>query len=718
MMYAFPRALLLGMFLLLSESGIAATAPVDETQTAGQIQEIVVTAERRSENVQDVPSAISVFSAADLKSSGIFSSDELAMRTPGLVFDTINGFAQPFIRGIGSDQVTASAEAAVGYYVDGVYFASVSAMQQQLNDIERIEILKGPQGTLYGRNTTGGAINIVTRDPDPNGAAGFSVYGGNLSARQFKTYVSGGTPTLAASLAAISTYHAGYMTNLVDGTDENDENSWGARAKIKYTPNDMFSTTVAIDYSSRNDHGGASYNPLEAHPIAALVGGLYSTNPETTYNDFPGARYRLIDKGVSVNARVHLSGLDLVSISAYRDTYRYSGVDLDASSVSIENVSAPQPAWNWSQEFQAVSTRTGPWKWIGGLYAFGSRVSYDPLNVYLPTSPPPNYLQIFGTQDTTAYAVYGQATYAFTDAWAVTAGLRSNRDKKSLRDTPTVIPAFGLTTPGETGSKTWTNTSPMATLEYHGDGLLLYGKFSKGFKSGTYNILASSAPPVNPETITAYEVGGKHTLAHRSVLFDWSGFYYDYKNLQVSTVQNGQPNLQNAASSTTYGVDADLAFALGSGFKASLAGEWLHSTYKSFPNAVVYVPDPSTGGFGNISVQRDVSGNDTIRAPKLTVSTQLEYKVPVYFGSVTLVGTYYFNDGFAFDPGNLYRQRAYTLVNAQINVAMMNDHLLISAIGKNLGNKEILSGVAPSNLAILGQYDAPRTEGVEVSYRF
>ena len=689
-----------------------------EASSSSGLEEIVVTAEKRSESAQAVPISISVFTAQDLEDTGVYTTNELATITPGLVINTINGYAQPFIRGVGSDQVVSTAESAVGYYVDGVYFSSVSAILQELDDVARVEVLKGPQGTLYGRNTTGGAINVITRDPTPDGAAEFSVVAGNIDYRQVKAYASGGTPVLAASIAAISTYHSGLMRNLLDGDQYNDEKSWGARGKIKYTPNDLLTVTFSADYSHRKDHGGSGYNPLDAHPLVQALGGLYGTNPQETYVNFPDARYELTDKGESLTAKLKLSGFDIVSISAYRQTDRFSGVDLTASNISIENVAGPQPGWNWSQEFQFLSDSTGAWTWVAGAYAFGSRYGFSPLNVYLTVPGQPSYLQEAGTQDTSAYALFGQASYDFTDNWTLTAGVRSNRERKNLIEDYEFIPEYGLNIPGPSPSKTWTNTSPMGILKYHQPGLLLYGSVSQGFKSGTFNVLDSSAPAVDPEKITAYEVGGKHDLLDRTLRVNWSGFYYNYKNLQVTTVQEGQPLLENAAGSESYGIDLDVISALSSKLTAKLGGEWLHSKYTNFPNAVVYIPDAATGGYGDAAVERNVSGNTTIRSPKFTVSAELQYSVPVPVGTAQFIGTYYFNDGMYFDPGDLYRQDAYSIVDLRANLKMLNNHLTLSGFGKNLLNKEILTGVAPSNFAILAEWDMPRTWGFEVSYAY
>lgn len=683
------------------------------------LEEIVVTAQKRVENMQQVPNAISVFTGENLRNSGITTTDQLGMVTPGLTFNSVNGFAQPFIRGVGSDQVTSSAEAAAGYYVDGVYFASVSAMLQQLNDIERIEVLKGPQGTLYGRNTTAGAINVITRDPSSDFEGNLSASVGNLDSHQVRGYLSGSSPSgvWGASLAAITTKRGGIMENLVTGDDMNDEDSWGARGKLKFTPNDVLSMTLVLDYSHRDDTGGSAYIALDANPTASAFGGRVSHDPRKTYMDFFDSRYELTDKGASLNTRISTEAVDFVSITAYRKTDRFSGVDLDASDLPIQGVSAPQPGSNWSQEFQLLSKTESRLQWILGAYTFQSEVGFEPLDIYVPGGVP-SFIEVNGVQETQAYALFGQGTYSFSDEWKLTAGIRRNWEEKELVDAFTRIAEFGLTIPDADQSQRWNNTSPMITLEYHQDDLLLYAKASKGFKSGTYNVLAAADPVVDPEEMKAYEVGGKHDLRSNSLRINWSGFYYDYTNLQVSIVQNGQPKLLNAAGAEIYGADIDIQTIITESFQVAVGAAWLDASYSDFEGAVVFLPDTATG-FGNVATTTDASGNDAIRAPELTLSLQLQYSVPMHdIGSVDLIANYYHNSGFSFDPANLYKQKKYDLVNLRLNLRILQDQLMLSAFGRNLLDEEILTGVAPTNMVILGQYDLPRTYGVEVSYSF
>jgi iron complex outermembrane receptor protein len=698
--------------------GICGNALGQEVEaSSGQVlDEILVTAQKRTQNVQDVPASISVFSADDLRDNGVLGSEELALVTPGLTFNSANGFAQPFIRGVGSDQVVATAEPAVGYYVDGVYFASVSAIAQELNDIERVEILKGPQGTLYGRNTTGGAINVVTRTPAPGFAAEISALAGNLGQRQVRTYVGGGGERVRASLAALSVKRDGYTDNLLTGTEFDNEDAWGVRAKLVIKPVDTLTLTLSADYSDRDDRSGQAFVPIDANPLATLLGGRVGRTPRETYHDFE-PHYKLRDRGIALNATLGLSALNIVSISSYRKTDRLSGSDLDASDVPVQAVDAPQPGSSWSQELQFISDDDDQFEWIFGAFAFGSKVGFQPLNVRLPQFVP-SLIAISGSQKTRAYAGFGQVGYWLTDVWKLSAGLRYNREEKSLVEASQAIPEFGLFVPLPGDKKTWTDTSPVLSLEYHRADTLLYAKFSKGFKSGTYNVLSAVEPPVDPEKITAYEVGGKHDLLGNGLRVNWAAFFYDYENLQVTTVESGQPILRNAASAESYGADLDIVVAPSDNIQASLGVAWLHARYVDFENAVVYVPNPATGGFGNVAIQRDVSGNDAIRAPELTLSAQVRLAVPTQLGSLGLTASYYYNDGFWFDPGNLFRQVSHSLVQLRANLVTLDERLTLSVFGKNLLDEEVLVGVVPSNFAILGQYAAPRTYGVEVAYKF
>jgi iron complex outermembrane recepter protein len=246
-----------------------AAAEINESlaQTAdpgtSSLQEIIVTAQKRAENVNTVPIAISVLTNQDLSQSGVDSAQQLEWATPGLVFGNTNGFAQPYIRGIGSDLITPGQDSPVGFYLDGVYLPFASSLLQQFGDISRIEVLKGPQGTLYGRNTTGGAVNIITRDPEQTFSADASVSAGNLGYAKATTYVTGGlTDQLSANFAGVYTVHNGFFNVLNNGDRLDNLDQFGLRTKIKYEIDDRWNVVFGGDYAEKHDSSDAVYTAL------------------------------------------------------------------------------------------------------------------------------------------------------------------------------------------------------------------------------------------------------------------------------------------------------------------------------------------------------------------------------------------------------------------------------------------------------------------------
>ena len=232
------------------DGSVAQTA---DSGTSG-LQEIIVTAQKRLENVNTVPIVITVLTNQELIQSGVGSTQELELATPGLVFGNTNGFAQPYIRGIGTDLIGPGQDSPVGFYLDGVYLPWTPSLLQQFGDISRIEVLKGPQGTLYGRNTTGGAVNIITRDPEQTFSADASVSAGNLGYAKATTYVTGGlTNELSANFAGVYTIHNGFGNVLNNGDHLDNLDQFGLRSKIKYQINDSWDVLFGGDYAHRND---------------------------------------------------------------------------------------------------------------------------------------------------------------------------------------------------------------------------------------------------------------------------------------------------------------------------------------------------------------------------------------------------------------------------------------------------------------------------------
>ena len=304
------RRVLLGAVV----TSFSAAAGIDASvaQTAGSdaagLPEIIVTAQKRPEDVNTVPIVMTVLTNQNLLQTGIDSAQQLEWATPGLVFGNTNGFAQPYIRGVGSDLIIPGQDSPVGFYLDGVYLPFTASLLQQFGDISRIEVLKGPQGTLYGRNTTGGAVNIITRDPEQTFAADASVSAGNLGYAKATTFIAGGlTDRLSANFAGVYSIHNGFVNVLNDGGHLDDLDQFGLQSKIKYEMNESWSFLIGGDYVHKNDSSDTVYTGLvrSEMPLPPGVGPAF--RPYNTYTDLDPPPHRTAtDSGFeSYRARPH-----------------------------------------------------------------------------------------------------------------------------------------------------------------------------------------------------------------------------------------------------------------------------------------------------------------------------------------------------------------------------------------------------------------------------
>jgi iron complex outermembrane recepter protein len=307
----------------------------------------------------------------------------------------------------------------------------------------------------------------------------------------------------------------------------------------------------------------------------------------------------------------------------------------------------------------------------------------------------------------------------------MTLGGRYNHDEKSLLPgRVTEIPGAGVFLGPEPGeSNDWNNFSPKGSLEAHlTENSLLYFSVSKGFKAGSQQIVSAFTPAVNPETVLAYEVGGKHTLDDGRLRFNWAAFHDKYKDLQVDVIipVTNIVSTQNAASATTYGIDWDLAFALTSQLRVTAGMEWLHAKYDSYPNAAVYVTNAQAGvaGLGNAQANTDASGNDMVNAPKYTANLGLTYSIPLPVGGIEITASDSFNNGFAFDALNSVRQGSYHLASARATYNSPDKAWSVYVYGNNLLNKEIISGMLLETFGDLVQYSDPRIVGAGVTLHF
>jgi len=378
--------------LLMVATGIAVSVAQTADSDASGLQEVIVTAQKRPENVNTVPIVLSVLTNQDLVQTGVTSTQQLEWTTPGLVFGNTNGFAEPFIRGIGTDLITPGQDSPVGFYLDGVYLPFTPSLLQEFGDISRIEVLKGPQGTLYGRNTTGGAVNIITRDPDQAFSADASVSAGNFGYVKATTYVTGGlTDGLSANFASVYTAHSGFFNVLNDGDHLDNLNQFGLRSKIKYEVNDSWNVVLGGDYAHKDDSSDTVYTALVGsdYPLPPGVGpsfrayNLYTDlDPHRTASDF----------GANITVHGHMSWADFTAITGYRKDYEVSSSDGDDTTLPLVAYQAYEGEQQFTQELQWTSVGSGPLQWIGGLYFLRANAYDGPVSVWsgVPVSDPVN----------------------------------------------------------------------------------------------------------------------------------------------------------------------------------------------------------------------------------------------------------------------------------------------------------------------------------------
>ena len=707
-----------------------------DSGTSG-LQEIIVTAQKRPENINTVPIVISVLTNQDLIQSRVGTTQELEWATPGLVFGNTNGFAQPFIRGIGTDLIGPGQDSPVGFYLDGVYLPWTPSVLQQFGDISRIEVLKGPEGTLYGRNTTGGAVNIITRDPEQTFSADASVSAGNLGYAKATTYVAGGlTNELSANFAGVYTIHNGFGNVLNNGDHVDDLDQFGLRSKIKYQINDRWDILFGGDYAHRNDTSDCVCTALVGSDMPLPPGVGPTFRARDTYTDVDPIPYQTAtDFGSNLTVHGHMSWADFASITGFREDYLVSISDGDLTSLPLLAYQAYEGEQQFTQEVQWTSSGSSPLQWIGGLYFLKANAFEGPVNVWagVPATAPANAALLDGRTRISSYAGYGQASYELPYGFKLIAGLRTSYEQRKLTAqtnfaTDWLDPAVraGLGLPLLDASKSWTTTKPKATFQWENPGQLLYASYSTAFKAGSYNIISETSPgPLEPENIKAYEVGGKHDLPFLNHgHLDWAVFYYNYSNIQVAVQDPGVGGIaasQNAASLISRGVDLDLAVPIVSNLTASIGMEYLDARYERFPDA--QVPNIINGELGTDTAigstkSVDASGNRAERSPLLTSTAQLQWLLPISTGNVSTTATFYHNSGFSFDAGDEVQQKAYNLVNLYIQYAPPGNRWSVAAWINNAFNATVVAGVGSSPYVVAAQYLDPRLFGLSASVHY
>jgi|SRR5215217_247162 len=530
------------------------TTPVDATD----VGEIVVTARRTEENLQAVPAAVSAFNERALERLQAVDTTGLQGAVPNLNIVQGRGSSNStniYIRGVGQPDALQTFDPAVGVYIDDVYLSRIRGSQIDLLDLERVEVLRGPQGTLYGKNTIGGALKFVSRKPgqDPRGA--FAVGYGDYNALELKGSVSGPlSDTLAASFAALKSKRDGFVTDPVTGAEYNDKNTTAVRGQLAWTPTDRFRADISADWSQDDAAMTVGQATNSLYTFSNPVVPIYAVPVPAPEYDFktrttPGLpnSTKLSAWGVSANLSYELSdALTLRSITAYRTLETDDYIDFDATELEIADAFVGVSQNQVSQEFQLTYDNGGPLTAVGGVYYLKEEVgshqeSYND-DLLGPLYLNSTFLRTIDDElTTTSWAAYVNGSYAITERLNVSLGLRYTKEEKDYdRTTSTFygsLPAFNLTYAFAPPTGEWEDVSPMISVDYQlTDDAMVYARVSKGFKSGGFNGRANSAleaTKYDPETVVAYEAGAKTTWFDKRLRANATVFYSDYEDFQA-----------------------------------------------------------------------------------------------------------------------------------------------------------------------------------------
>ena len=716
-----------------------------------KVGEIVVTSTRRAVDLQKVSATVEAVPATTLKAFNITGVLQLPTLVPGLSI-LPSGGNNLYLRGVGSAS-TGYNEAQVAVYVDGVYLANPAMGIYSFNNIAQVEVLKGPQGTLYGRNATGGLIAVTTRDPGQTPHVDASVGYANYETYQGNFY--GSTPitdTLAANIAVYAAkQNKGWSINEFTGHDIQKDEEVGVESKLKWTPTSATKVTLSFiyDYNNRNLGYGTEVYPGHLAPDGTPYLGEYRDSlridPKSPFHAYIG----------SLKIQQDLGFATLTSLSAYQTSNERT---LFAGSspfpgTTTAGQSAPYDYFlernrTFSQEFTLTSAPSASrFNWVAGAFYYhdDSELALSTLDTCVGAVCTPGVTPNTNTgyPTTRSYSGYADASYRFFSATHLTVGLRYTDETKGLSgnvvpikgqpDSVAALPASTVLYPGEPGFPIVIPTSlHFDKLTYRvvlsqdfTDNIYGYVSDNLGFKSGAFNANVFTNSPALPEELYAYEVGLKSEVFDQRVRLNLAGFYYNYENVQVrSTAPPAPPGnalLENAAKERMYGVDADFTIVPAKGFVINGGFEVLDSKYVSYPGTTCSAYSTKTVNGVLVGVVTNtacnLAGYTPPYAPPFSANLGFTYTTQVFGGVVAFTTNDHYNNSYPLAPDNSIRQNAHHVLDASLTWTSPNKAYDIQVFGKNINGAYYFSnGLASNNYQVLP--GAPRTYGVTIGFHY
>jgi Outer membrane receptor proteins, mostly Fe transport len=715
------------------------------------VEVILVTAQKRVERLIDVPISVTSINKSQIAERGIKELKELASLSPNLIISQGTDFNTKItIRGVGAHSRNIGFDSRVGVYIDGVYMGQSPAINQGLGDFERIEVLRGPQGTLFGKNSIAGAISLISQQPSDEFQTSLAATIGNYDLREY--HLQSNIPFTAQTKAIVflnTTKETGYVTNQLTKNKVGGNDSSSGRVHLFSELASDLTVSVTADFLNKDRLGFENKplsDPFGNHPVNGPFGDLYKGTADDKYlqymNNDVAEDKQIWGSALTLNYQLS-NDFSLKSISAYRDTKTKINFDIDYSSLSIIDTLTTDSYKQLSQEFQLLSPDDEDFSYILGLYLYQLdsttlRDANGGEDIVLFGDPrlQPDRLavSIDGDVKTQSYALFGNTSYAFTDKLTLGLGVRYNQETKEVDWTIDGSNSgfFGIATGAVKDKRTDTNFSPAINVNY---ALTPYSqtylRLATGFKSGGYNLdyitadAFASGIEFNDETVISYELGYKAQLLNNRLNISGALFksiYDDYQVNQFVDLGDGRTALSitNAAEVKTQGIELELNYQLSDDLAFNMFIGGLSAKFDKFPGG-------GTGG-------SDASGNKLPNAPKLTASfgvqyyqswpaiaSTLNYKVDYHYtGSkyfnVNNDSNYEFSDGSTVDYGKVGSSKQ---LSARISLTADNGAWEIGLWGKNLTNSDhMVRSFRDFFGTILAGYAKPRSYGVETTFYF
>lgn len=714
------------MTALAAEPALAqeASSEIKNTnETETDSGEILVTAQRREERLQDVPISITAVGSEEIARRQVADISQLTGAIPGL---TIGGAAGSnasniiTIRGVtGLVQAIGGSQGA-GVYLDGVYLSRPDAAFFVLDDVERLEVLRGPQGTLYGRNTTAGAINIITREPKAELQGGADVSYGDYDSLRARGSLSGPiADSLYIGISGSYSRHKGYLVNEVTGNSISPTISATIRGKLRYAvPDGSFSATLAGDWSKVNSVI-AYKNAFDAIGNLVGFGDPSKITVDAASEAIQGQRNRSSGVALTINVKASNS-LDITSITSFRKFSNFIAIDNDASAAPALLTATKIRNRYFNQELRGILDLSD------FRLTFGGNYYHERSNVELSSGSPTAPLSFTAPIDTSnlnAIALFGQAEYDLTETLTAIVGLRYNDERRSfVVDYSQATPA-GNRVPGEVKDDT---LIPSFGLNYKiAPDVLLYTKASQGYLAPGFNGFPGRAASVpntfRAEKLWAYEAGIKSQFLDRRITLNIAGFLYDYNDLQVSTVTGpGQSAIFNAANAKMKGIEGSLSVRPVPGLTLSAQATYLDARYSNYCQPITGAAIQGNDGLCAPGIA-DRSGNRLNLAPEWSGGLNVDYQHLVGgLGELSFNVSYSWESDAYFTAVNeqFAATGGWQRVDARIGLELTNG-VEIYAFGKNLTNdRYAMFGARIRPGLLIGQFNDPRTYGVGARYRF